>query len=251
VRLAAVGDLHCSRSTQGAFQPLFARAATDADVLLLCGDLTDGGLPDEARMLARELAAVRTPVVAVLGNHDYEAGKADEVRQILCDAGVNLLDGEPFEFRGVGIAGVKGFGGGFGPHALQPWGEEITKRFVHEAIQEALKLESALARLHTDERIVLLHYAPIEATVRGEPPEIFPFLGSSRLEDPLSRYPPRAVLHGHAHRGQIEGRTRDGVPVYNVSIPVLERAFPDRPRFHVLEIPVPEPPEGPPRPAGR
>jgi Icc-related predicted phosphoesterase len=251
VRLAAVGDLHCSRSTHGALQPLFARAAADADVLVLCGDLTDAGLPEEARILAREVAAVKTPVVAVLGNHDYEAGKADEVRQILCDAGVNLLDGDPFEFRGLGIAGVKGFGGGFGPHALQPWGEDITKRFVHETIQEALMLESALARLRTEHRIVLLHYAPIEATVLGEPREIFPFLGSSRLEDPLSRYPPCAVLHGHAHRGQLEGRTRDGVPVYNVSMPVLERTFPDRPPFHVIELSVPDPPDGPPRGAGR
>jgi Icc-related predicted phosphoesterase len=244
MHLAAVGDLHCSRSSRGALQSLFTRIPGGADVLALCGDLTDSGLPEEARILASEVAAVKIPVVAVLGNHDYEAGKADEIRQVLCDAGVHMLDGELFEIQGIGIAGVKGFGGGFGAHALQPWGEEVMKRFVHETIEEALKLESALARLGTEQRIVLLHYSPIAATVLGEPPEIFPFLGSSRLEDPLSRYPPRAVFHGHAHRGQPEGRTRDDVPVYNVSIPVLERTFPDRPPFRLLELSLPDPPDG-------
>src|SRR5215510_11527236 len=131
VRVAAVGDVHCGKGSQGQFQPLFGRVAESADVLLLCGDLTDYGLPDEARVLVRELAAApRIPVVAVLGNHDYESGQQAEVVQILRDGGVVVLDGDGCEVAGLGIAGVKGFGGGFGERGLQPWGEEVLKRFV-------------------------------------------------------------------------------------------------------------------------
>jgi Icc-related predicted phosphoesterase len=238
VRLAAVGDLHCTKSSQGAFQPLFARVSEAADMLLLAGDLTDYGLPEEARIVARELSALRVPIVAVLGNHDYESGKEDEVRQILVDAGVVVLDGDACEINGVGIAGVKGFGGGFGQRALGPWGETIIKQFVHAAVDEALKLEAALARLRTEHLVALLHYAPVQQTAEGEPPEIFPFIGSSRLEEPINRYPVSLVLHGHAHRGQLEGATKSGVPVYNVSMPLLVRAFPDRPAFRVFEIPL-------------
>jgi Icc-related predicted phosphoesterase len=238
VRIAALGDLHCTRTAAGTLQPLLAPASAAADVLVLCGDLTDYGLPDEAHVLARELtAAVRIPVVAVLGNHDYESGKQDEVRAILTEVGVTMLDGDACELQGVGFAGVKGFIGGFGERALGPWGEEIIKLFVHEAVEEALKLESALARLRTPQRIVVLHYAPIDATVEGEPPVIFPFLGSSRLEEPLNRYPVTAVFHGHAHRGRLEGRTRSAVPVYNVCLPLLRESFPDRP-FRLIEVSV-------------
>ena len=206
VRVAAVGDLHCTKTSQGALQPLFAAASANADVLLLCGDLTDYGLPEEARVLARELgAALRIPAVGVLGNHDYESGQHEEVVQILRDAGVVILDGDGCEVAGLGIGGVKGLGGGFGERALQPWGEDIMKRFVRETVDEALKLESALARLRTPQRVAILHYSPIQATVEGEPPELYPFLGSSRLEEPLNRYPVSLVFHGHAHRGQAGG----------------------------------------------
>jgi Icc-related predicted phosphoesterase len=126
---------------------------------------------------------------------------------------------------------------------LEPWGEESIKRFVHEAIDEALKLERAISRLHTAQRIVVLHYSPIRATVEGEPPEIFPFLGSSRLEEPLNRYAVTAVFHGHAHHGSLEGRTQQQVPVYNVALPLLRRSFPDQPSFRVELIPV-TPPSG-------
>jgi Icc-related predicted phosphoesterase len=238
VRLAAVGDLHGSKTSQGAFQPMFARIPEAADMLLLAGDITDYGLPEEARIVARELAALRLPIVAVLGNHDYESGKEDEVRQILVDAGVVVLDGDACEINGVGIAGVKGFGGGFGQRALGPWGETIIKQFVHAAVDEALKLEAALARLRTEHLVALLHYAPVQQTAEGEPLEIFPFIGSSRLEEPINRYPVSLVLHGHAHRGQLEGATKSGVPVYNVSMPLLLRTFPDRPAFRVFEIPI-------------
>ncbi len=235
-RLAAMGDLHCTKSSQGTFQPLFSQVAASADVLVLCGDLTDYGLPEEAQVLAMELATARLPIVAVLGNHDYESGHQDEVKQILCDSGVTVLDGDACEVDGIGFAGAKGFCGGFGQRALEPWGEESIKRFVHEAVEEALKLESALARLRTNQRVALLHYSPIQATVEGEPAEIFPFVGSSRLEEPLNRFPVAAVFHGHAHHGSPEGRTSGGVPVYNVSVPLLRRVFPDQPPFRLLEI---------------
>lgn len=238
VRVAALGDPHCTKSSQGTLQPLFARVADVADVLLLAGDLTDYGTPEEARVLARELTAVRIPVVAVLGNHDVESGKEDEVRQILTDVGITLLDGDAVEVQGIGVAGAKGFGGGFGPRALGAWGESIIKQFVHEAVNEALKLEAALARLRTPSIVVLLHYAPVQQTVEGEPLEIYPFVGSSRLEDPINRFPVSLVVHGHAHRGQLEGATKSKVPVYNVSMPLLLRAFPDRPAFRVFDVPV-------------
>jgi len=234
--VAALADLHCTKDSQGAFQPLFARVVEAADVMLIAGDLTDYGLPEEARVLAREFASVRIPVAAVLGNHDFESGKAAEVQQILTDAGLNILDGDSRELAGVGIAGVKGFGGGFGKHALGPWGESIIKQFVRGALDEALKLETALARLRTKHLVALLHYSPVAATVSGEPPEIYPFLGSSRLEEPLNRYPVTLVLHGHAHRGQLQGATKSGAPVYNVSMPLLTRTFTDKPPFRVFEV---------------
>jgi Icc-related predicted phosphoesterase len=236
VRLAAVGDVHCTKQSQGVLQPIFAAVAAQADVLLLCGDLCDYGLADEAHVLVRELASVRVPIVAVLGNHDFESGQQDAIRDILCAGGVQMLDGDACEIKGIGFAGVKGFGGGFGARALGPWGENAIKAFVHEAIDEALKLEAAVARLRVEQKVVLMHYSPIQATCEGEPLEIMPFLGSSRLEDPLNRYPVSAIFHGHAHHGSLEGRTQTGIPVYNVSAPLLRHHFPDRPPFRIVEI---------------
>ncbi|MFN8634882.1 MAG: metallophosphoesterase [Chloroflexota bacterium] len=238
VRLAAVGDVHCTKQSQGALQPIFAAVAEQADVLVLCGDLCDYGLTEEAQILVRELSGIRIPVVAVLGNHDFESSQQDAVKQILCDGGVQVLDGDACEIEGVGFAGVKGFGGGFGARALGPWGENAIKAFVHEAIDEALKLEAAIARLRVEHKVVLLHYAPIQTTCEGEPPEIMPFLGSSRLEEPINRFPVSAVFHGHAHHGSPEGRTQAGIPVYNVSAPLLRHHFPGRPPFRVIEIPL-------------
>jgi Icc-related predicted phosphoesterase len=228
LRIAAVGDLHCSVSSAGKVQPLFNGISEKADVLLLCGDLTDYGLPEEAHILAKELtAAVKIPMVAVLGNHDFESGKQNEVRDILMSAGLHVLDGEAVEIGGVGFAGGKGFGGGFNERALQPWGEEMMKSFVRTAVEEALKLESALARLRTAQKVALLHYSPIAKTVEGEPLEIYAFLGSSRLEDPLEHTAVSAVFHGHAHHGTVEGHTRNGTPVFNVAMPLLRRMRPD------------------------
>lgn len=239
VRVAAVGDVHYGKASQGASLQLFTEINERADVLALCGDLTDHGLPDEARLLAKDLtSAVRIPIVAILGNHDYESGHEAELSAILSDAGIVVLDGDAHEVHGVGFAGVKGFAGGFGRGALGSWGESTIKSFVREAIDEALKLETALAKLRTAQRIALLHYSPIRATVEGEPLEIFPWLGSSRLEEPIGRYPVTAVFHGHAHKGTPEGATAGGVPVFNVSLPLLRDAFPDRPPFRLLEVPV-------------
>jgi Icc-related predicted phosphoesterase len=239
VRIAAVADLHCSKASRGALQPLFSRMTESADVLLLGGDLTDYGLPEEAHILVQELkSAAKAPIVAVLGNHDFESGRQDEIKKILAGGGVTVLDGDAVEVHGIGFAGAKGFVGGFGPRALQPWGEVSIKRFVHEAVDEALKLESGLARLRTERRVVLLHYSPILATVEGEPPEILPFLGSSRLEEPINRYGVTAVFHGHAHHGREEGRTSAGVPVYNVAMSLLHRARPEVQPFKLVEVPL-------------
>lgn len=237
VRIAAVGDLHHSRTaTQGSLQALFAQITESADVLVLTGDLTDYGLAEEARSLAREITSgLKIPSVAVLGNHDWESGQHEEIRRILLDAGVVTLDGDTTEIHGIGFAGVKGFAGGFGRRALGPWGEDIIKKFVHEAVDEALKLESALARLRNDQLVAVLHYSPIQETVEGEPREIFPFLGCSRLEEPLTRYPVSVVFHGHAHHGRLEGRTRTNVPVFNVSISLMRELAPERP-FRVFEL---------------
>lgn len=237
LRIAALGDLHFTRSLDVPVREVLAEADREADVLLLCGDLTDHGHVEEAQELAREIhAAVSIPVIAVLGNHDFESGQQEEIKRVLCDGGIRVLDGDATEVHGVGFAGVKGFCGGFGRRALGPWGEDIIKHFVREAVDEALKLEAALARLRGKPRIVVLHYSPIQETVEGEPAEIYAFLGSSRLEEPLSRYPVKAVFHGHAHRGQPEGKTAQGVPVFNVSLQLLRHTYPDHPPFRILEI---------------
>jgi Icc-related predicted phosphoesterase len=239
IRIAALGDLHYSKDSQGLLHPLLTQINQSADILLILGDLTDYGHIDEATMLAKELStAVKIPIVAVLGNHDYESGHEMEIRQIFEQAGMKILDGEACEIVGIGFAGVKGFAGGFGQRVLAPWGEKIVKQFVHESLEETLKLESALSRLRTERRYALLHYAPVQATVENEPLEIYPFLGCSRLEEPLNRYPLDGVFHGHAHHGAPLGKTKSGVPVHNVSLPLMLQLSPDRP-FHLEEVGLP------------
>ncbi|MBX3189990.1 MAG: metallophosphoesterase [Labilithrix sp.] len=235
--MAAVGDLHCAKESVGRLRPLFAHLEGRADVLLLCGDLTNHGLPEEASVLAKELSIANVPILAVLGNHDHESGHAVEVVQILSSEGVRVLDGDSHVVGGVGFAGVKGFCGGFGRGTLGPWGEAAVKAFVKEALDEALKLESALASLRVDRRVALLHYSPVRDTVVGEPEEIYPFLGCSRLEEPLERYPVDAAFHGHAHRGALEGKTRVGTPVYNVALPLLRRELSAEAPIRIVELP--------------
>lgn len=236
MRVAAVGDIHCRKDSAGTIAPLLAPVNDLADVLLLCGDLTDYGLLDEAHVLARELSAVKVPIIAVLGNHDFESGHAEDVSRMLGEAGVHMLDGDDCVVKDVGFAGVKGFIGGFGRGTLGPWGEPVVKRFVQEAIDEALKLESALSRLRTERRVVLMHYAPIRETVQGEPVEIFAYLGCSRLAEPIGRLPVDVVFHGHAHNGTAEGVSATGVPVFNVALPLMKKTYTDAPPFRVYTV---------------
>lgn len=236
IRVAAVADIHCNKTSQSALNALFSHISTTADVFLLCGDLTDIGQIEEAQILAKELTTIKIPVIGVLGNHDFESGKQNEIKTILEQAGMTVLDGDTCVVRGIGFAGIKGFPGGFGKFALQSWGERAIKQFVQETVDEALRLESALSRLEAEQRIVVMHYSPIRSTVEGEPVEIFPFLGSSRLEEPINRFEVEAVFHGHAHGGSPEGWTAKNVPVYNVSMSVLRKAFPDRPPFRLFEL---------------
>ncbi len=207
--------------------------------MLVCGDITHFGLPEELCVFLEEASPVlnRIPVLCVLGNHDFESGKDKELCNLLREAGVILLDGNNWEVHGVGFTGVKGFGGGFENRSLQPWGEPAIKNFVNEVVVESNKLESGLSKMDPGPRIVVLHYAPIRETVVGEPLEIFPFLGSSRLEEPLNRYAVTAVFHGHAHKGTFHGNTSTNIPVYNVATSVLKAHFPDRPPFFLFEVP--------------
>jgi Icc-related predicted phosphoesterase len=245
VRIAAVGDLHFGEE-RDAVAALVRRAEEEADVLVLAGDLTTHGQPAQAAVLGDVLGGVSMPVVAVLGNHDYEGGRPAEVRRLLCERGVHVLDGETFEVDGVGFAGVKGFAGGFGRGALASFGEPLIKSFVQEAVDEAMKLENALRTLATPVRVALLHYAPIVGTLDGEPEIIFPFLGSSRLLPPIDTIGADVVFHGHAHTGRLEAHTPAGVPVYNVALPVLAGLDPPRP-FHVWDARVPD--QSPPAPS--
>jgi Icc-related predicted phosphoesterase len=224
LRIAATADLHYGKHSRGMLHEAFAEISRTADLLLFCGDLTDYGLPEEAEELVADIrAAVRIPMLAVLGNHDFESGQSDLVCKVLDEAGVNVLDGEAVEIGGVGFAGVAGFGGGFGRRMLNAWGEPLIKQFVQESIDHAVRLEQALAKLQTDKRVAVLHYSPIRATLKGEDPEIFAFLGSSRLEEPINRFRVSAVFHGHAHNGILDGVTATGIPVHNVSAPALRK----------------------------
>ena len=217
LKIAAMGDLHVKEDQNTSFRELFGEISQSADVLVITGDLTDLGKPREAEILAEDLRACSVPVVAVLGNHDYESAAAEEVSQILRHAGVHLLDGQATEIDGVAFVGVKGFIGGFGRRMLGSFGEPAIKAMVAESVNEAIRLENAMRQVRTERVVVVLHYAPILETVTGEPPEIFPFLGSSRLAETIDRFQVSAVVHGHAHRGAYEGRTPGGAPVYNVA----------------------------------
>jgi Icc-related predicted phosphoesterase len=235
LRVAAIGDLHVMEDSVGPYRELFAEIAANADVLVLCGDLTNFGKTTEAEILAEDIRACSIPVVGVLGNHDYECGQPEKVCEILHQAGMIVLDEQAHEIEGVGFAGVKGFMGGYGRGELAPFGEPIAKLFVDEAMNEARKLENQLRTLRTDRSIAVLHYSPIEGTIDGEPEAIFQYLGSQRLCDPIYRFDHvKAVVHGHAHHGTYEGRTPLGKPVYNVAQFVLKPLF-GKP-YAILEV---------------
>ena len=233
LKVAAIGDLHVKEDGTASFRELFGEISRSADVLVIAGDLTDLGKPREAEILAEDLRACSIPVVAVLGNHDYECGCVEEVSHILRQAGVRLLDGQTTEIEGVGFVGVKGFAGGFGRRMLGSFGEPAIKAMVAEGVNEAIRLENAMRQVRSERALVILHYAPIPETIAGEPLEIFPFLGSSRLAETIDRFRVSAVVHGHAHRGAYEGRTPGGAPVYNVAMHIEK---PNGRPYALLEI---------------
>jgi Icc-related predicted phosphoesterase len=224
--IAALGDIHMNASQHGKWKSKFEDISHKAKVLLLCGDLTDTGDEEEADLLIAELQSITIPVLAVLGNHDYEKGRQKQIRQILTDNKITVLDGEATVIENIGFAGVKGFGGGFDRYMLSMFGEDGMKSFVQEAVNESLLLDRALARLeqeHADiKKVALLHYAPIAETVYGEPEQIYPFLGSTHLVEPLQRRKVSAAFHGHAHAGKFKALSPTGVPIYNVAVPVLK-----------------------------
>ncbi len=205
MRIAATADLHFSAQSYSTIQDQFVKVRDEADLLLIAGDLTNYGQPPEMEMLLNALVRLRLPTVAVLGNHDYESGQESELQRMMAAAGIKVLDGTGYE-RDVG--------------------EREVKAFVQAAIDEAVKLERAMSQLRTKKRIVVLHYSPIASTVMGEAPEIFPFLGTSRLAEVVDRHGADLVVHGHAHRGTLEGKTTGGIPVHNVAITLLQQQNP-------------------------
>jgi Icc-related predicted phosphoesterase len=235
-RVAAIADLHIGDTDKGKWVEFFTDVSKNADVLVICGDLTDTGDESEAHILVEELKSCSIPVVGVLGNHDHEKSRHKLIRQIVQNhPSVHILDGEAVVIAGVGFAGVKGFGGGFDNHMLSMFGEGAMKSFVQEAVEEALHLDRALARLDQDhnniKKIALLHYSPIKETVQGEPEQIFPFLGSSRLAEPLLRRNVEVAFHGHAHIGVLEGSIAGKVKVFNVAKHVLKKSGYKHPYF--------------------
>lgn len=217
LRVAAIADLHM-REDGPSYRNLFGEMSQAADVIVLAGDLTDTGRPRQAEMLAEDLRACTVPVVAVLGNHDFESDLVDELSNILRQAGVHLLDGQATEISGVGFVGAKGFIGGFGRRMLGSFGEPAIKAMVAESVSEAIRLENAMRQSRSPRNLIILHYAPVEETVKGEPLEIYPFLGSSRLAETIDRFKVSAVVHGHAHHGSHQGHTPGGAPVFNVAM---------------------------------
>ena len=217
MKVACLGDLHVKADRTDTLRDLFAEISKEASALVLCGDLTDTGKRREAELLADDLKACSVPVIGVLGNHDYECGQVEEVRQVIKDAGVRLLDGQSTEIDGLAFVGIKGFAGGFGSRMLGSFGEDAIKAFVAETVNVAMRLENAMRTVRTQRTLVVLHYAPIAETCDTEPLEIMPFLGSSRFGETIDRFKVAAVVHGHARRGIYEGRTPGGAPVYNVA----------------------------------
>jgi Icc-related predicted phosphoesterase len=226
MRIAATADLHFTAQRYTALRDELSKVRDEADLLILAGDLTNFGQPVEMEPLINAIIRLRVPVVAVLGNHDFECGKEQELMRMMTAEGIKVLDGSAYERDGVGFAGTKGFLGGFGRGVLTAFGEPEIKAFVRASVDEAMKLERAMSQLRTNRRVVVLHYSPIVATVQGEPAEIYPFLGCSRLGEVVDRHGADFVVHGHAHHGSLEGKTVGGIPVHNVAITLLQSQNP-------------------------
>jgi Icc-related predicted phosphoesterase len=235
--IAALGDFHYDGTSRGELRDIFMQAQREADVLVLCGDMTTHGDEKQIRGFLEEIDGITMPIVAVLGNHDHESDAAEAIARLLTDAGIRLLDGDSVIIDGIGFAGTKGFGGGFGRGLLSGFGERETKAFVQTGVDEALKLERALSSLMTETKVVVLHYSPVVATLQGEPEVIWPFLGTSRLMNAIDTFGASVAFHGHAHIGTEEGATDGGVPVYNVALPVLRKRDVN---FRLWSVPAPE-----------
>jgi Icc-related predicted phosphoesterase len=229
IRIAAVGDVHLGEDARGTLRPALDTLADHADVLLLAGDLTRHGELDEARVVADEFTDLPVPVVAVLGNHDYHGDQSDDITKVLEDHGIRVLEGEAvtLEVGGatLGVAGVKGFGGGFAGKCASNFGEREMKNFVGHTIERADALRAALTGLTADVRVALTHYSPTVDTLRGEPPEIYAFLGCYQLGEVIDDCAVDLAIHGHAHFGCEQGVTPGGTRVRNVAMPVISGAF--------------------------
>lgn len=221
MRIAATADIHFSPQSYDRIREPLSRVRDEADVLVIAGDLTNYGKPEEMHSLLNALVRLRIPIVAVLGNHDYESCQEQELMRLMTAEGIKVLDGSSYERDGVGFAGAKGFIGGFGRGVLTAFGEKEIKAFVQASIDETMKLERALSMLRTPKIVIVTHYAPIAETVNGEPMEIWPYLGSSRLSEVIDRHGAVLALHGHAHHGKLDGKTTAGVPVHNVALSLL------------------------------
>jgi Icc-related predicted phosphoesterase len=232
IRIGAVGDIHIAADSVGTLRPFLADVADHADVLLLAGDLTKCGTPEEATLVADELADVTVPMLAVLGNHDHHDSRPEAVVDVLAGRGVRVLEGSStvLDLPGgrLGVAGAKGFGGGFAGATATAFGEPEMKAFVHHTERVSARLADALDRLELDgcaAKVVLLHYSPVPETLVGERLEIYPFLGSQLLAEAVDGSGADLVLHGHAHSGSECGETPGGVPVRNVALPVIRHAY--------------------------
>jgi uncharacterized protein len=221
MRIAATADLHFTPQSYDKIREPFARVRDEADILVIAGDLTNYGKPEEMHSLLNALVRLRIPIVAVLGNHDYESGQEQELIRLMTTEGIKVLDGSSYERDGIGFAGTKGFLGGFGRGVLTAFGEKEVKAFVQASIDETMKLERALSMLRSEKTVIVTHYAPIIDTVKGEPSEIWPYLGSSRLAEVIDRHGAVLALHGHAHHGHPDGKTTAGVAVHNVALSLL------------------------------
>jgi uncharacterized protein len=226
MRVAATADLHFSAQRANVLKEQLSPVRDEADLLIVAGDLTNYGQPAEMEPLVNVLVRLRVPIVAVLGNHDYESGREAELIRMMSAEGIKVLDGTGYERDGVGFAGTKGFVGGFGRGVLTAFGEPEIKTFVRASIDETMKLERAMSQLRTERRVVVLHYAPIVTTVVGESPEIYPYLGTSRLAEVVDRHGADLIVHGHAHHGSMDGKTTGGIPVHNVAITLLQAQEP-------------------------
>jgi len=239
LRIAAAGDIHCSEARRSEIRRSLGTLNGLADLVLLAGDLTAVGEPEEGAVLADACAALEVPVFAVLGNHDWHANRSDELVSVLRSGGVRVLDRscEVCDVEGleVGIVGVKGFVGGFPGSHLPDFGEPLLRRVYHETSLEVEALDSGLREIaQCPARIVLMHYSPSEETISGEAPGIWGYLGSDRLAAPIAEHEPDLVVHGHAHSGTFQGAI-GAVPVYNVSVPVIGQ------EFWLFELDVPTP----------